>query len=126
MGWHKRRAKRYYFRSERVGPIIKKLYFGRGPVAELAARADALKQHELEQARQCWGQDKVPIEVACQAFEELDSGCDLLRDSTLLAAGFHRPGLHRWGVRRRGRSILKQDGCRRSSAQRDGCRSEAG
>lgn len=128
MGFYKRGHHRYFFRSERVGKTVKKLYFGRGPVADLAARADALKQYELKVTRQCWSQDKVSIEAACQAFEELDSGCDMLRDATLLVAGFHRPSLHRWRPWFHGRRILKQD-CgttRRGSTQGACCGSETG
>ena len=109
MGWYKRGAKRYYFRSIRNGTSVEKLYFGSGPVAELAARADALKQHEQEESRQHWKQDKALIEDACHAFDELDRRCDLLRDAMCLAAGFHRPSLHKWRPWLRGKRILKQD-----------------
>ena len=34
MGWYKRRTKRYYFQSKRVGNRVKKHYVGSGPVAE--------------------------------------------------------------------------------------------
>ena len=47
MGWYKRNSKRYYFRSKRNGDTVEKIYFGSGAVAELAARVDALKQHEM-------------------------------------------------------------------------------
>ena len=44
MGWYKRGCKRYYFHSQRTGNSVKKFYVGSGPVADLAARADALEQ----------------------------------------------------------------------------------
>ncbi len=96
MGWYKRGTKRYYFHSQRTGNSVKKFYIGAGPVADLAARADALKQFEIEEARNGWKQERPVIDEACQAFEELDSGCDLLRDAVLLTAGLHRPDRHFW------------------------------
>lgn len=109
MGWYKRNSKRYYFRSQRNGDTVEKIYFGSGPVAELASCADSLKQHEIEQIRQCWKQDKALIEEAFKAFDELDWLSNLLCDATLLAAGFHRPSLHKWRPWFHGRRILKQD-----------------
>ncbi len=96
MGWYKRGSKRYYFQSRRIGTKVKKHYVGSGPVAKLTARADALKQHEIEETRERWKQIKPIIENACRAFEELDAGCNLLRDAVLLTAGLHRPDRHPW------------------------------
>ena len=83
MGWYKRNSKRYYFRSHRNGNTVEKIYFGSGPVADLAARVDALKQHEMEQIRQCWKQDMDVIEKAFKALDELDRLINPLRDATL-------------------------------------------
>ena len=110
MGWYRRGTKRYYFRSKRVGTAVKKIYFGRGRVAELAARADALKRHEIEEVRQNWKQIRDLIDDACHAFNKLDSGCELLRDAVLLSEGFHRPGLHKWRKWHHGRRIIKELG----------------
>jgi len=108
MGWYKRGSKRYYFQSERVGNTVTKHYVGCGPVADLAARADALKQYELEETRNRWKQDKPIIDEACRAFEELDSGCKLLRDAVLLTAGFFRPDRHSWRKWNHGRAKHKE------------------
>ena len=109
MGWHRRGKRKYHYRSKRVGNKVRKVYFGGGPVGDLAARLHALKQREAEHTRKLFAQDKNNLNEALDWFLELDAGTDLLRDAVLLAAGFHRPERHQWSVWRHGKRILKQD-----------------
>jgi hypothetical protein len=96
MGWYKRGTKRYYFRSVRDGDTVGKIYFGAGPVAEMAAQADRIKQYEKQREHELWKQQQALIEDAVHAYEELHEGADLLRDAELLTAGFHRWDRHQW------------------------------
>ena len=109
MGWHRRGTRKYHYRSQRIGNKVRKVYFGGGPVGELAARLHALTQREQEQSRLLWERDKNCLNEALDSFLELDLGTELLRDATLLAAGFHRQGRHQWRAWYRGRNLLKQD-----------------
>ena len=108
MGWYKRGTRKYHYRSKRVGGKIRKVYFGGGTFGEFAAHLHELKQREQEQSRLIWQQGRQCIEEAIDRFGELDEGCDLLRDATLLVAGFHRPARHQWRIWRRGRRYLKR------------------
>ena len=44
MAWERRRNQRFFYKSVRVGGKVKKIYFGKGPVAELAAMAVEQRQ----------------------------------------------------------------------------------
>ena len=108
MGWHTRRKRKYHYRSKRVNGKVHKVYFGGGQIGEFAGRLHALSQREQEQLRLLWERDRDCIDEAIDRFGELDEGCDLLRDATLLAAGFHRPARHQWRIWRRGRRHIKR------------------
>lgn len=53
MAWEYRhhRAQRYYYRTHRVGSRRIRVYLGCGPIAELAATIDQLRQIEHELGR---------------------------------------------------------------------------
>ena len=111
MGWHKRGTRKYHYRSKRVGAKIRKVYFGCGAVGEFAARLHELRQREQERLRLTWQQDKSSIDEALDRFGELHEATELLRDATLLAAGFLRHSRHHWRIWRRGRRFLIQHDC---------------
>ena len=51
MAWERRRNQRFYYKSVRAGGKVKKVYFGKGPAAELAATATEWGQrHRKERA----------------------------------------------------------------------------
>jgi hypothetical protein len=53
MAWEKRKHSKtlVYTRTERVGKRRRRVYFGTGPIADLAATVDELNQIERELAR---------------------------------------------------------------------------
>jgi hypothetical protein len=109
MGWYRRGNQRYYFRSVRDGESVKKIYFGSGPAADLAARADRLKQHEKLESQKAWQSQKEQIENAENSFVELDRGGDLVLAAVLLTSGFHRPDRRQaWRGWRDGQRVLKR------------------
>lgn len=108
MGWHKRGTRRYYFRSLRDGNTIRKVYFGFGPIAEMAARADRTKQFEKQREHELWKQQQVLIEAAVDEYEKLEAGADLLKDAEFHTAGFHRWDRHAWQGWIDGREVMQQ------------------
>jgi hypothetical protein len=100
MAWETRRGRKYYYRSRRVGGRVVKQYFGRGPVAELAAAMDAdqraRRAAEAEVAR-C---EQARLEPVQAATSQLDDVCDLLVNAMLISAGYHRPNYGPWRRRR--------------------------
>ena len=109
MGWFKRDTKRYYFRSVRDGDAVRKIYFGAGPVAEMAAQADRIKQYEKQRERELWQQQQALIDAAVNEYERLHEGAELLRDAELHTAGFHRWDRHRWQGWVDGRKVMQSD-----------------
>jgi hypothetical protein len=108
MGWFKRDSKRYYYRSVRHGDHVRKVYFGTGPAAEMAAQADQLRQQEKQQDREIWERQKELIKKAMDAFAKLDAGTGVMQDTVLLVAGYHRADRHSWRRWIHGRKALRR------------------
>ena len=109
MGIHRRGSGRnYHYRSIRQASRVRKVFLGCGAFAEFASRLGKLREYEEERTRRCWKRDKQRIETACRDFDELDTGCELLRDATLLAAGFYRQERHAWRKRNHGLRIIQE------------------
>jgi hypothetical protein len=53
MAWERRKHSKtlYYARTERAGKKRRRIYFGTGPIAELAATLDLLRQVDVELVR---------------------------------------------------------------------------
>ena len=106
MAWsRKQRGPRsgYYYRSRRVDGRPVKLYVGRGPDAELAARLDEREREDRRAERGTWLTERVRLAVVDAAFADARSLVDLLVRAALILSGFH---LHRGSEwrRRRGRA----------------------
>ena len=108
MGIHRRGGRRYGYRSIRQGNRVRKIFLGDGAFSEFAERVRKLREYEEERTHRRWKSDKQRIETACREFDELDTGCELLRDATLLAAGFYRQERHAWRKRTRGLRIYRK------------------
>jgi hypothetical protein len=88
MAWERRGKQRFYYRSIKVNGRVKKIYFGRGREAELAALAAERRYEErtrraarLQQQRDCCRQME-------EALGELNAELDLLTRGVAVAAGF--------------------------------------
>src|SRR5262245_62940460 len=80
----------YYYRSRRCGDRVRRVYVGRGAVAELAAEhdADVKARREVEAAAMRAAQARLgPLE---EAMAELDRACALALEAVLTAAGYRR------------------------------------
>jgi hypothetical protein len=103
VSWDKKsRGGKYYYRSRRVDGKSMKKYFGRGPVAELAARLDEREREDRRTEREERLVEQVRLAAADLAFADARSLVDLLVRTALILSGFH---LHRgseWRRRRHG------------------------
>lgn len=109
MGFHTRGKHKYYCRSVRRNGKIRRVYFGKGPVADLAAQADRLRKFEQDVSEQHWKQQQEIIREAIQAYQSLDEQTDQVQAAILLSSGFHRPGGNRpWRRWRDGRRVLNR------------------
>src|SRR5262249_35588261 len=88
----------YYYRSKRIAGRPVKLYVGRGPDAELAARLDARERQDRPADRAAVLAEQVRLAAADLAFADARALVDLLVRATLILRGYH---LHRYEWRRR-------------------------
>src|SRR5262245_40124044 len=103
MAWHeKQRGPKggYYYRSKRVNGRSVKLYVGRGPDAELAARLDARERRDRQAERAVFLAEQVRLAAADVAFGDASASVHLLVQAVLILSGFH---LHRGSEWRRRR-----------------------
>jgi hypothetical protein len=92
----------YYYRSRRVDGRPVKLYVGRGPDAELAARLDERERQDRRAEREAFLAERVRLAAADLAFADARALVDLLVRATLALGGFHTH--HGQWRRRRGRA----------------------
>src|SRR4051812_48267505 len=64
MGWEQRGDRRIYYRSERAGGRVRRVYVGSGPVAELAANLDELRRLERQARARAWRDEQARHEAA--------------------------------------------------------------
>jgi hypothetical protein len=100
MAWERRKPGRYFYRSRRVDGHVRKDYFGKGIIGQLAAdlaeegrarRAEDAAALRTEQAR---------LEALDRSPAVLDRACALLATAALTAAGFRRYNYGPWRRRR--------------------------
>src|SRR5262245_55787564 len=100
MGWEVRGTRRYYTRSRKVGGRVVREYVGTGPVAEVAAAADALRQAQRRAEREARLAERARWEAALAPLEGLCLASDLLARAALTAAGYHRHDRGEWRRKR--------------------------
>jgi hypothetical protein len=101
VSWETRRGRgRYYTRSRRAGGRIVRQYVGTGPVAELAAAADALRREGRRARAAALQAERARWEAARAALRRFAAGADLLTRAALLAAGYHQHDRGAWRRRR--------------------------
>jgi hypothetical protein len=79
----------YYYRSKRIAGKPVKLYVGRGPAAELAARLDEREREDRRAEREALLAEQVRLAAADLAFADARGLVDLLVQGTLVLGGFH-------------------------------------
>jgi hypothetical protein len=101
MAWETRSNGNYYYRYERTGQRVKKIYVGTGARAQAMARKDAEARTARvadQQAAAALSLKLAPLE---QLADEADAEGNQMLESVLRAAGFHwRRG--QWRKRRHG------------------------
>ena len=100
MGWEVRGSRRYYTRTRRAGGRLVREYVGTGPVAEMAAAADAVRQAQRRAEAEARRAERARWEAALAPLEELCLASDLLVRASLTAAGYHQHDRGEWRRRR--------------------------
>ena len=99
--WEKReRGGLYYTRSRKEGGRVVREYIGTGPLAELAAKTDALKRLRREEEAKAWREERESLKALDQSVEELYEAAEILARATLLAAGYHQHNRGEWRKKR--------------------------
>jgi len=96
MPWIVRGGSRHYARGVRRGREVRYVYFGTGPVAELAARADELRRAEREARARSWVDEEARRTAADAPLDELNEVSDLLARSSMVAAGYRQHDRGAW------------------------------
>jgi hypothetical protein len=104
--WEKRGDRTYFYRTIRSEGRVRKLYYGTGPVGQLAAEVDALGRTERKAEKETLRAARVRLDAAMFMTQQLSRVCELLAAASLLTAGFHRPARHAWRRWRHGRKAL--------------------
>ena len=101
MAWEARSRGRgrYYTRSRKVAGRVVREYIGTGPVAEIAAAADALRRADRRAALEARRAEEARWRAALTPLVELCRAADLMARATLLAAGYHRHSRSSWRKR---------------------------
>jgi hypothetical protein len=110
MAWEKRRERSYYYRTVRQDGKFKRLYYGAGPVGNLAAQVDALRMAERRAEQEARRAAREQLERASALTVAFHRECEMLAAATLLLAGFHRSARHFWRRWRHGRRIIRASG----------------
>src|SRR3954449_11779154 len=91
MPWQVRRGdRRYYYRSVRVGGVVKKRYFGSGPRAQEQARLDAERRLQRQAASAALAAEQARVALAGQMTDELLAWAPALVEAALTAAGLRQ------------------------------------
>ena len=108
MTWEKRAGRSYFYRSVRRKGKVEKLYYGAGPVGELAAKMDALRQANRRAEKQAVKKADDGVAHALNLASEFHQRCQLLTAACLLVAGFHRSSRHQWRAWTHGREYVNK------------------
>lgn len=87
MAWEKRRGRRYYFRSLRVGNQVHKIYYGAGAAAQEAAREDAQRLATKETEQRAILTEMQRTQPIQQLTMEQEEKARLLFEACMLAGG---------------------------------------
>ena len=104
MAWETRGGRPYFYHSAKVDGRVVKAYVGTGPVAELAAKLEALDRRRRREAAEALKADRARVAPAEAASAALDALAEALVAAALTAAGFHRHNHGPWRRRRAART----------------------
>jgi hypothetical protein len=90
MALEQRNGSLYYYRSERVGGRVRKVYLGSGSLAELWAEAERVERERCEADREREHAELERLESLAAPVLEIDEAADILTRTHLIAAGCHR------------------------------------
>ena len=96
MGWESRTTGLFYYKSQRIGDQVRKIYLGRGYAAQLAASLDAESRARRASAKTILSAYEAAIAPAERATSAFERSVKLLRDANLTAAGFRRHHHGQW------------------------------
>jgi hypothetical protein len=96
MGWERG----YYYRVRKVQGRVVREYVGRGRIAELVARMEALEREKRERAQAERQAERAELEALDAPLNELNDFADVLARAALLAAGYHQHKRGEWRKRR--------------------------
>jgi hypothetical protein len=82
-----------------AGRVVRE-YIGTGPVAEIAAAADALRRADRRAAAEARRAEEARWRAAVAPLLELSRAVDVVVRATLLTAGYHRHSRSSWRKKR--------------------------
>ena len=106
MAWERRGpgGNRYYYRSVWQRGRVRKIYVGKGPAAEQAAREDQEKQAARAAQQYATEIERALEKPARDLMAGLDSEINVAIRSALMAAGFHQHARGQWRRKRHGKA----------------------
>jgi hypothetical protein len=104
MSWQVRDGHQYFYLSRKRDGSRQTIYFGRGPVAQLAASGVAAEKLHRDQQRDELRMIKARMKGPDSLARKVDQGARMLLEARLLAEGFYHT--HRqWRGKRRVRAL---------------------
>jgi hypothetical protein len=91
---------RYYSRSRKVGFRVVREYVGTGPVAELAAKMDAIAREERRATLAARRAECAELASLDAVLNDLDELTQLVARAAMVAAGFHQHKRGEWRKKR--------------------------
>jgi hypothetical protein len=104
MGWQGRDGRRYFYLARRRNGRQENVYFGKGPVAELAAAKVEERKSQRDEARKELRTIQDDLRTLDSLIATVDRGVARLLEATLLGQGYYRDD-RRWRGARRVRAL---------------------
>jgi hypothetical protein len=86
MAWERRGKRRYFYKSVRVGGKVTKKYYGRGPLAEVAAKGMEVSRLERERLKDVMRAQREECQQADAVLANLADALDQLLATELIVA----------------------------------------
>lgn len=99
MAWQQRGNHKYFYFWSKRPAGRQKVYMGRGPIAEIAAKEDSIRQAEKAALNGALKSLSKEVKTSNENLRELDVLVTQLITVEMIAAGYHRRGRGRWRKR---------------------------